>query len=147
MDFQGGVPLPICQASRASPLLVLQQPHEWPLATSPDRWRSLSGKFLSHRECLSLSQTSSTKRKPPSLPAHPPPLQLTSLDITGCPRACSPAAFAHLSALQQLRALVAKGCRLHQEAVATLAQLTNLGKLRVADNPALQDLAALTSLR
>lgn len=60
--------------------------------------------------------------------------QLISLNIQGCRRACSPAAFNTLSALTSLRGLVARGCQLQQSAVAALAHLTNL-QVRPCLNP------------
>lgn len=62
----------------------------------------------------------------PNLVSNYPKLQLTHLDIHGCHRACSPAAFDCLSQLTSLRRLGAEGCRLQPSAVATLACLTNL---------------------
>ncbi|PRW05869.1 leucine-rich repeat-containing G- coupled receptor 4-like [Chlorella sorokiniana] len=73
--------------------------------------------------------------------------QLTSLNIQGCARACSPAAFGALSTLTSLRQLVARDCRLQQSAVAALAHLTNLQMLCLSDNTALSLLDQLTCLR
>ena len=42
---------------------------------------------------------------PPPPPTHAPCLQLTSLELPGCFRACSPFAFDHLSELRHLRRL------------------------------------------
>ena len=72
---------------------------------------------------------------------------LTHLDIRGCRRACPPHAFAALSRLTSLRRLVAKGCLLQQDAVHTLALLTGLQQLDVAENRRLLALGSWTALR
>ncbi|PSC75547.1 receptor-type [Micractinium conductrix] len=73
--------------------------------------------------------------------------QLTLLDLRGCPHACSPAAFTHLSRITSLQHLSAQGCRLQPSSVAALAPLACLSRLDLADNPALGPLDALTTLR
>lgn len=75
-----------------------------------------------------------------------PALQLTHLDIRGCHRACSPGPFSHLTQLQRLRRLVAKGCGLQQASVRTLAALPSLAELDLEDNPGLMALGELRSL-
>ena len=64
-------------------------------------------------------------------------MQLTTLDIRGCPRACSAQALESLPAMNQLRELITTDCRLQQEAVTTLACISSLQRLDVGDNPGL----------
>lgn len=74
-------------------------------------------------------------------------VQLTEIDVRGCPRACTPTAFGHLSRLHHLRRLSAQGCRLQPDAITTLAAITTLTHVNLADNPSLGDVAGLRTLR